>query len=316
MGDDVAHPLAEDAPVARLICALAAASSALILVLPAAADSGRTARGIVVTATATRIVVRSKHGLLHCAVSTASPSVADYATGDRVAIACRRADSHLVLARIRHLAAAPASSDTAPVTFGGTITALSDSAISLHDGDRNLTCSLSDASSRPAGAKVGDHARVVCTSGVLTSFTLVTAPPPATTGGGTVSALSPVSITIHNAEHGDVTCTLGASSPSLGEIHVGDVVRFGCVGGALVAISKFTPLPPAPAPAPEPHPAFVTYGAISALSATSLTVHNEEHGDLTCSLGDSSPRLGDFHVGDHVQVGCSDGHLLVTIARF
>jgi hypothetical protein len=225
----------------------------------------------------------------------------------------------LVLARVKHLTAAPTAGDTAQVTFGGAVTAVSDSAVSLHDGNRDITCSLGDGSPKLTGVKVGDHAKVTCAGGVLITFTPITIPttsPAATTGGGTVSALSTTSITVHNSEHGDVTCALASSSPSVHEIHVGDVVRFGCVGGTLVAVSKVTiTVTPPPAPTATP-PAKVAYGTITALTSAALTINNPEHGDLTCTLGEHSPGLGDYHVGDRVRIGCSDGALLLSIARF
>jgi len=51
------------------------------------------------------------------------------------------------------------------------------------------------------------------------------------------------------------------------------------------------------------------------LSSLSLTVHNDEHGDITCRLTDGSPHVGDFHVGDHVKLACADG-VLKLIAKF
>jgi hypothetical protein len=129
----------------------------------------------------------------------------------------------------------------------------------LHDGDRDLTCSITDASPSTGTAKVGDHVRVICANGVLTAI----APPLA----------RPVD-------------------------------------------------PPKPPAAPEPprqpehpttHVLTGAIGSITAVDASSLTVHNAEH-DLTCSVGDSSPHLGDFHVGDRVKVLCTDG-VLSSIVR-
>jgi hypothetical protein len=45
-----------------------------------------------------------------------------------------------------------------------------------------------------------------------------------------------------------------------------------------------------------------------------LTVHNDEHGDVSCRVTDGSPRLGDYHVGDRVKLGCADG-VLKLIAK-
>ena len=45
-----------------------------------------------------------------------------------------------------------------------------------------------------------------------------------------------------------------------------------------------------------------------------LTVHNDEHGDVSCRVTDGSPRLGDYHVGDRVKLGCAGG-VLKLIAK-
>jgi hypothetical protein len=42
----------------------------------------------------------------------------------------------------------------------------------LHDGDRDLTCTIGDASPSTSALKVGDHARVICQNGVLVSLGL------------------------------------------------------------------------------------------------------------------------------------------------
>jgi hypothetical protein len=37
---------------------------------------------------------------------------------------------------------------------------------------------------------------------------------------------------------------------------------------------------------------------------------------VTCTLGEHSPRLGDFHAGDRVKLGCTDGRVLLSISRY
>ena len=246
----------------RLICGLAALSASLLFVVPASAEPARTLSGALVSVSPTHVRVKGEHAAIRCAVGEHSPSVAGFAKGDRVQVACvlRRAGG-FVLTRIR-LLHPPAGADTATgteqkVEFAGAITSLSATTISLHDGARDITCSIVATSPARGDAKLADHARVTCTGGVLTSFALIVRTEPA----------PPV-----------------APSP--------------------------------PAPAPSPTPAVVAYGLITALDATSLTIHNAEHGDLTCTLGEHSPRLGDFHVGDRVKLGCTDGRVLVSISRY
>jgi hypothetical protein len=244
----------------RGVVAAALVLLSLIVVLPASADGGRVARGSIVALTSRSISVQTDRVKVTCAVRAQSPSLDGYAAGDRVAIVCRKVwRDRFVLARIRHLEASTnADGERKTVTFGGAITALSDTSISLHDGDRDLTCAITSSSPSLEHAKVGDHVRVTCTNGVLTSVAPVTVPP-----------AKPVE-------------------------------------------------PPRPAEPPKPpttttHALTGAIGTIAVLGDTSLTVHNIEH-DLTCSLGDGSPKLGDFQVGDHVKVLCTDG-VLSSIAR-
>jgi hypothetical protein len=245
----------------RWICGLAALSASLLFVVPASAEPGRELSGSIVSISSTQVKVKGARITARCAVTDDSPSVARFAQGDRVHIACAHRPSGFVLTRIRRLPAPNADTDPTRAEFAGAITALSADSISLHDGDRDLRCAITTASPSRGEAKVGDHARVVCTGGVLTVFQPIvirTVPPPA------------------------------------------------------------PPAPPA-TPAPDPGtvtPALVAYGLITALDVSSLTIHSAEHGDLTCTLGERSPRLGDFHVGDRVKVGCTDGRVLVAIARY
>jgi hypothetical protein len=311
--------------VNRITLVAALALAALATSLPALADGGAPVSGVVAALSASGVVVKDARHTVTCAVKSTSPSLAGYAVGDRVEVKCRGAARHLVLARIRHLtAAATGSHEAEPVKFGGTVTALSATSISLQDGGRTLTCTLGDASQSTSDLKVGAHAKVVCLNGVLVSWTAVTAgdaghaepPKPAvTTTAGTVTAVSATSLTLHNAEHGDLTCTVSSSSPSVGGVHVGDVVRVACKDGVLSVLAPTIALPtPTPTPLPEPSSLTTAGGTLTALSSTSLTVHNDEHGDVSCSITDASPRLGDYHVGDRVKLACAAG-VLKLIAK-
>lgn len=179
----------------------AVALVALVAALPALADQGGSVKGVITALSATGISVKGSHRNVTCAVRTGSPSLTGYAVGDRVQAQCRGARRHPVLARIRHLDATasghgtgsgdagatdpgatdpstgdpgtdPGPNNTEPVKFGGTITALSPGSITLHDGDRDLTCTIGDASPSTSALKVGEHARVICQNGVLVSLGL------------------------------------------------------------------------------------------------------------------------------------------------
>ncbi len=299
--------------------------AALAFALPASSNEGVSAKGVVAALTTSGVSVTGPDRTIRCALGRHSPSLAGYAVGDRVRAQCRRVAKHLVLARIEHLAApADGAGAAEPVKFGGAITELSPTSITLHDGDRNLTCSLGDGSPSTGSLKVGDHARVVCQGGVLIALAPVTTADAAHVFEGVVTTLGSTSISLQNGEH-VFSCALGDGSPSVAEIHVGDRAAVGCrVGsGLLVWLKKLPSTTLLPAPTPEPAPApnpphtdLTTFGGtLTALSTASLTVHNDEHGDVTCTLTDGSPHLGDYHVGDHVKMACSNG-VLTLIAKY
>lgn len=296
------------------LCGLASA-------LPASANEGVSAKGVVAAVTTNGVSITGAHRTITCELGRRSPSLTGFSVGDRVQAQCRRFSQHLVLARIHHLSAPADGAGTSdPVKFGGAVTALSDTSVSLHDGDRDITCTLGDGSPPTTGLKIGDHAKVVCANGVLVSWAPVTAADAAHVYEGSVTALDTTSITLQAGEH-TVTCSLGDGSPSLGDVKVGDRVLVGCrVGTSLLVLLRKLPAttetttttttattPTAPEP---PHPVVTTAGGIiTALSSTSLTIHNAEHGDLSCTLTDGSPQLGDYHLGDHVGIACAGGVL-------
>lgn len=304
------------ARMTRGLLLLSALVAALTIALPASAGEGASVKGVLVSVSASAVSVKDAKGVVtNCAVVAKSPAVDGYAAGDRVQAACLRVAGKLVLAKIRHLTASggSGSNDAEPTKFAGAVTALSATSISLHDGDRDLTCTIGASSPSTTGVTVGQHVRVACLNGVLVALAPITAPPaPASggdkpkgqTGAGTISALSTTSVTFHNSER-DVTCTLSDASPRLGDYHVGDSVKFGCVNGVLVAIVKADG-----GPVSGPHKTVGAAGSVSAVSPTSLTVHTDG-GDVTCSVGDGSPSVANVHVGDKVKMGCLDGVLKV-----
>jgi hypothetical protein len=308
----------------------AVALVAMSAALPALAKDSPPLKGVVAALSSDGISFKGEHHTFTCALTSASPSLAGYAVGDRVQAKCRRKAGRFVLAAIRHLTArASSANETEPVKFGGAVTALSSDSISLHDGDRNLTCTIGDASPSTSGLKVGDHAKVVCANGVLASWSPVTTSDAAHVYEGVVTAVGSSSITVHTVAE-DATCPVGVGSPSVADVHVGDRVAVGCRVGSnlLVLLKRLEAVPPPPVttepgtvttteppPAPPAAPVWTTAGTVTALSSASLTVHNDEHGDVTCSLTDASPHLGDYHVGDHVKLECADGALKL-IAKF
>ncbi len=243
----------------------------------------------------------------------------------------------IVLCALAVAAPAAAEKNPKPKTFTavGTLVARSATSVSVQSGTATVACSLSKTSPRLADLNVGDRVKLVCSKGFVvalgkaTDTTKSDAPktdppatdppktdpptteppktdppktdppkPPATTrtGQGTLSALSTTSVTV-TTDGGDVTCSLGSASPKLGDFHTGDKVKFACVDGVLNVLAKVDATPPPPTNVRS------AVGAITALSPTSVTVQGDGAA-VTCAVGDSSPKLGDFHVGDKVKLYC------------
>ena len=293
-----------------------------LLALPASAESARVVRGSISSITADAIAVKGVSGIVTtCTVAKRSPDLAGYSSGNRVQMICLRLRAHgkLVLFKIRHLVAvpAPAATDDSSTKFGGAITALSDDSITVHDGDRDLTCKLDASSPATADYKVGQHVKVVCAGGTLVAIAPVTTADAGRYYTGTVAAVDATGLTL-NTDHGPVTCTIGDGSPSVATLHVGDKIGMGCKAPTmqLVLIRNLddggtTTTPTDPTPAPTPPTTHVVTGAagtLSALTDGSLTVHTDG-GEVTCTIGPSSPSLASFAVGDRVKMACWDGVL-------
>jgi hypothetical protein len=299
----------------RHILPWAALAAALCIALPASAANGRSVKGTIASISQQSVAVKSSNSIVTtCARARVSPSLGGYSAGDSVQMVCRSRKGRLVLARLHHLRPAATTAqrnETAPTYFGGAITALSDGSISLHDGDRDLTCAL-DSTSPPTGDfKLGQHVKATCAGGKLVAIAPITQADAGRYYTGTVSTLDGTGLTLQT-EHGLVTCTIGTGTPSTAELHAGDHIGMGCNASTmqLVLIRKLdgtgTTTPPATPP--------VTYtstgarGSVSAVSSSSVSVLTDG-GTVTCQIGSSSPALGDLKVGDHVAMKCTDGVL-------
>jgi hypothetical protein len=228
---------------------------------------------------------------------------------------CKRTKDRWALTAIHKLVTKPKAEQPPPATGasfkqGGKLTGVSATSVTVRDGDHDFVCKRGDASPPLDGFAVGDHVVIVCKDGSLVGITQVSVPvptPPTTpvvtrTGQGTLSALSTTSVTVHT-DGGDVTCSLSAESPKLGDFHVGDKVKFGCRNDVLLAIYKAE----TPAPTPTPTPPVIRSGAgrLSVLTTALVTVLTDG-GEVSCKLTDGSPKLGDFHVGDYVKFYCTN----------
>jgi hypothetical protein len=298
--------------VTRGLTFLSALLATLAVAMPASAAEGRTLKGVLVSVTSTAVAVKDAKGVVTtCARAAKSPSLDGFATGNRVQAVCVRTGDRLVLAKIRRFPASSssASNDTEPTKFGGVVTALSDGSISLHDGDRDLTCSIGASSPSTARVKVGQHVKVSCSNGVLVAIAPVTTGDAGRAYEGTVSAVNSTSITVHTAR-GDGTCTVGDGSPSVAGVKVGDRVLAGCKAGTnrLVLLKKLA----SATPGADTPTAKTGAGTVTAVSAASITVHTDG-GDLTCSVGDGSPSVTGVKIGDKVKVGCVGGILRALV---
>jgi len=298
-----------------LIVAATTLVAAASLTVPALAGNGKSLRGTVASKSDAAISIAGRGGITTtCNLGRHSPSLANVSVGDRVRAVCaKRRHGGLVLTQLRRdRTSPPASKDTKPVTFGGAITALTDASISLHDGDRDLTCTLGPNSPKTDGLKVGQHATVACADGVLVA---IAAPELGRYYVGTVATLTDTSLTL-TTEHGPATCTITALSPSTASLKVGDKVGMGCRASTmeLVLLKRLDGDAPAPpAPTPTTHTELHAKGSIAELGTHGLAVVTDG-GRVACVAGEHSPSLDGYAVGDSVAISCVDG-VLTAIER-
>jgi hypothetical protein len=292
-----------------LILAAAILAATASLTVPALAAGGRTLHGPVASKTSTSIGIAARSGIVTtCQLGRRSPSLEKVDVGDVVRAVClRRKHGGLVLAKLRKdRTNTPPRKETKPVTFGGVITELTDASISLHDGDRDLTCKLGPDSPATGDFKVGKHAKVTCVEGTLTA---IVAPELGRYYVGTVATLTDGALTL-TTEHGPVTCTLTAMSPSTASLKTGDKVGMGCRASTmeLVLLKRLDGDGTTPPPAPTTHTELHAKGAIAELGEHGLAVVTDG-GRVACKTGEHSPSLDGYAVGDSVAVSCVDGVL-------
>ena len=277
---------------------------------PALAGNGKSLRGTVASTSDKAISIAGRGGITTtCNLGQHSPSLANVSVGDRVRAVCaKRRHGGLVLTKLRKdLSGPPAAKDTRPVTFGGAITALTDTLISLHDGDRDITCTLGPDSPKTDGFKVGQHAKVACADGVLVA---IAAPEVGRYYVGTVATLTDGALTL-TTEHGPVTCTITPLSPSTTSLKVGDKVGMGCRASTMELVLLRHPdgdASPPPAPAPPTHTELHAKGTIRELGDHGVAL-TTDGGNVACSRGENSPSLDGYAVADTVAISCVDGVL-------
>ena len=212
--------MADGLPMRRLLLipvALLGLCSAGALASIQQADSSAIAR--ITSLTPTSITVgKRRHAHLTCKLTGFSPSTSSFGIGDRVKIAC----SNRVLVAVADMPGSSNSKKTddelATSGISGKVSGIGPTSISVHDGDRTVTCTLGPGSPSITGYSIGDHVRIGCVNGVLDT---VGAP----TGGAVdhhpghderherqrpITLLNTTSISVQT-----MTCTVGPSSPSL-----------------------------------------------------------------------------------------------------
>ena len=271
-----------------------------------------TVSGKIARLSSTSIVVGKRGHRRGCTITASSPATTAFAVGDRVKIACARR----VLVAIADIPPLTRNSgNEQPVTAGisGTVTGISPTSITVHDGDRNLTCKVNSASPSIAGLSVGSHVKIGCANETLVSVgSPGTAPVTTTTAAnvtdanGPITALGASAITVQT-----MTCSIGPSSPATGEFKVGDAVRMYCLNGALYALKHTDAAAPPPTSTSSTTTSTpVTYtsatGTLTTLIAASITVTGDG-GPLTCPIGTTTQNLAEFHTGDKVRLYCQNG---------
>jgi hypothetical protein len=130
---------------------------------------------------------------------------------------------------------------------------------------------------------------------------------------GTITALSASSVTVTPGNGEDpLTCVRAERSPSLDGFNVGDRVGILCLlkeGQLYLVAIKAAPAAGDNASSGPPGLMHEAHGKVVAVSATSITI-----GLLTCVVGDGSPSLAGYAVGDLAQMLCKqDGSQLVLL---
>ncbi len=275
-------------------------------------SSDPAASGKIASLSASSITVSGPHHRhLSCAITSYSPATNAFQRGDRVRITCQGG----VLIAIESIPVRRSNTqneDAWTTGISGTVTALDSSSITVHDGDRDLTCAIGSGSPSTSGFALGDHVAIGCANGELDAIgdagshaTTTTTATPNAGADGPISALGASSISVEG-----LSCTFGSGSPLTAGFELGDQVRMYCLNGVLYALYKIDATPPATTAQTLTAATTTTSnvtdadGPIGALSSGSITV-----GDLTCTIGGSSPSTSGFSLGTQVRMYCINGVL-------
>jgi len=294
------------------------------------------AEGRVTALSATSIAVRGDGPTVTCTISPSSPSTTALKVGVEVTIGCTNGVLTALRAEQDDHGSTTTTTEQRNAYAIGLITAVGPS-ISVRGDGPTLTCQITSASPSLAGFAVGNRVKIYCSNEVLVGI-FHSDPPPTTTTTATTTTTTTTSepqtsyaiglITAIGSSisvRGDgptLTCQVATTSPSVASFAAGNRVKIYCSNGLLIGIfhnelpTTTTTTAPTTTVATttsgtsgEPGGSFVgAFGTISALSATSLTVHGPER-DLTCTVGTGSPSTTGFTVGATAKVYCQNGQL-------
>ncbi|NUT56757.1 MAG: hypothetical protein HOQ03_12345 [Thermoleophilia bacterium] len=195
----------------------------------------------------------------------------------------------------------------------GSIVRMSDTAVAVENklGDAVLTCAVPERLAEKASAfKVGDQVRMFCVRYRGRRAQLlklqrvdergkVAKPAEKQHAAGPIAELGAGAIVVQSAE-GRLACRVPEEKQAkLAGLKVGDKVKIVCADGVLAGLERYEPVEK---PAGEE---VRLYGAIAALSRSSVTVQGEA-GSLTCSVpaGWAEKLATRFAVGDRVKMMC------------
>lgn len=220
--------------------------------------------------------------------------------------------------------AAPAIAGDGSREARGAVSAVSAASITVTAGEKDpLTCAVSDHSPSVAGVKVGDLVEVSCKrigsdlvlAGIKTSEGKDKGKSTKLKAKGAVAEASASVLSIKTGKGDLVSCLVpDRLADRVAKLALGDKVGISCKRGAdgkpvLQALER--------AGKGDDHASSEAVdlgGAVSAVSADSLTVKDGEH-SLTCSVPDAfAAKVSALTVGDRVKMVCKGG-VLAGLAR-
>ena len=294
----------------------------LVVAAPALASGAkhglRVMHGTVASISDQSIVVARGDHQVTCVRGKHSPAIEGIGVGDNVAIVCRVRRHTLVLVRVKKLdKAPPTAGEQQGVAIAGKITTVGDGSVTVQNGENGhtLTCRIPDRLAELAGRlEVGDRVAMLCRGpkdGTPELVKLLRLGEKGDGDGGLtdiaghVTALGDGSVTIANGDgNRTLTCKVPESLASLvAALHVGDMAKMICRGGALVAVRKGD-APVQPSAPPAASQSFSFTGPVTVLSNDRVGVRVEGETRSCFVPEDLRPQLSGFALGQGASLTC------------